>query len=320
MGVKKQVGRTVVTAFPHGFCAGVERAVQTAEAALKRFQPPIYGFKAIVHNRQVVEALTAKGIVFVKKIKDVPKGGTVLFSAHGVAPAVRTAAGARRLKIIDATCPFVSKVHAEVRRYAAGGYAIALIGHRGHDEVIGVVGESPERVVVLENESEAENFQAADPAKVAVLTQTTLSEDETERVLKVLKRRFPGLVTPARSDICYATTNRQQAVKALAKTCECVLVLGSASSSNSNRLVEVAESAGCPAKLVSDLDSLEQLPDLKTMQALGLTAGASTPEPLVEAALAVLRRRGFRRVRKLRVAKEDLHFSLPAEVREEKRF
>lgn len=309
--------KTLVLVCPHGFCAGVERAVKIAERLLQTGPHPVYCLKEIVHNRQIVDALARGGIRFVNTLNEVPRGATVLFSAHGVSPEVRDAARALDLRVVDATCPFVGKVHAEVRRYAALGFTILLIGHRRHDEIVGVAGEAPDRVRVVENEAEAEQVAVSDPGKVAAMSQTTLSVDETTRVLDVLRRRFPALKTPPQSDICYATFNRQQAVRMLAPQVDLLVVLGAENSSNSNRLVEVARSAGREAVLVSAADQLPALP-LDKVRTLGLTAGASTPETFVREAVAHLETRGFTRVETRTVVEEDVHFALPSTLQPEK--
>ena len=306
--------RTVILASPRGFCAGVRHAVDLAQAVLARRPHPVYGLKEIVHNRQVVNDLCRQGLRFVQDIADVPHGHTVLFSAHGVPPAVRETAVARGLEVIDATCPFVMKVHLEVRRFAQKGYTIALIGHRRHDEVIGVAGEAPDRVVVLETAEEAAAFLPPDPERVAVVTQTTLSQEEADRVLTILKHRFPRLETPVKKDICYATTNRQEAVKTLARQAGLILVLGAENSSNSRRLAEVAVAEGAEAHLVSRLDDLAGIP-LGARETIGITAGASTPESFIRDILDLLGRQGFTRVQELEVVHEAIHFALPPHLR-----
>lgn len=303
-------GRRIVLVSPHGFCAGVERAISMAEGLVSRGRQPVYCLHQLVHNAEVIERLGRQGMVFVSDVQDVPAGATLLFSAHGVAPAVRAAAAARGLRIVDATCPFVAKVHAEVRRAAATGETVLLIGHRRHEEVIGVAGEAPERVQVIETPEEAAAVAVPDPGAVTVVSQTTLAPADTERVIATLRSRFPRLRAPAESDICYATRNRQLAVKRFAAEADFFIVLGSANSSNSNRLVEVARSEGCPAALVSRLDQLGGLP-LEHVRVLGLTAGASTPEPTVEAAIERLRPLGFQSVESRAGVTEDIHFALP---------
>ncbi len=306
--------RTVILASPRGFCAGVRHAVEIAEAVLRARPHPVYGLREIVHNQQVVDDLKRKGIVFVREVADVPEGATLLFSAHGVPPATRDAAAARHLEVIDATCPFVMKVHLEVKRFLKEDCTIVLIGHRRHDEVIGVAGEAPDRVVVVENEEEAAAFQPADPKKIAAVTQTTLSQDETDRVLAVLKRRFPHLRTPSKKDICYATTNRQEAVQQLANRVKLILVLGSATSSNTRRLAEVAVAHGAVAHLLSHPDAVDLIP-LDDHSTIGLTAGASTPEPFIDAILDRLREKGFDHVEEMETMHEDIHFILPSALR-----
>jgi len=307
-------GKRLVVACPHGFCAGVRRAVDTVEAALRKFPPPIYCFNEIVHNRQVVDDLAARGVVFVRDVNAVPAGAVLLFSAHGVTPAVRAAAARRGLTVVDATCPFVTKVHSEVKRFAAQGYTVVLIGKKGHDEVVGVAGEAPEHVALVETVDDARRVAASDPSRVAVVTQTTLSVDETEAVIRVLRERFPALQIPTGSDICYATTNRQEAVRRVAAVTDRILVLGAHNSSNTNRLVEVARRAGTPAHLVCDLDELAAVP-LDDVRAVGVTAGASTPQPFVDRVLDRLRAQGFRDEDVLSVADEEIRFTLPAAAR-----
>ncbi len=303
--------RTILLVSPRGFCAGVDRAVRMAEALLANASGPVYCLKEIVHNRNVIESLRARGMRFVKDLHEVPPGSAVLFSAHGVPPETRTLAGERGLAVTDATCPFVTKVHTEARRYAAQGCSILLIGHRRHDEVIGVAGEAPDHVTVVENAAEARAVTVPHPDRVAVLTQTTLSPDDVASVLDVLRKRFPGLRMPASDDICYATRNRQQAVREAASRVDAFVVLGSANSSNSNRLVEVARAAGCPAAyLAGSATELANLP-LDSVHTLGLTAGASTPNPVIKDAVAHLKTRGFTSVDEVVFAREDLHFTVP---------
>ncbi len=306
--------RTVVLASPCGFCAGVRLAVDIADAALRLRPLPVYVLNEIVHNRQVVEEFEAKGVRFIRRIEDVPEGRTVLFSAHGVSPAVRAGAVSRNLEVIDATCPFVHKVHAEVARFAGEGCSVALIGHRGHEEVVGVEGEAPGQVTVLETPEEAEHFAPQDSAKVAVAMQTTLSADEAERIHAVLRRRFPCLRSPPVADICYATTNRQQAVKDLAKRVGTILVLGSRNSSNTRRLAEVARAAGADAVLVSRVEELDEA-GLKACEEVGLTAGASTPESFIQEIRHRLLQAGFDRVERMETVREDIRFALPTMLR-----
>ena len=295
---------------PHGFCAGVERAAQIAEAMLRKYPAPVYCLKQIVHNRQIIEELQSKGMVFVHDIREVPRGATVLFSAHGIPPAIREAARELGLNTVDATCPFVTKVHHEVKRFASQGYSILLIGHHQHDEIIGVAGEAPGQVTVIATAEDARSVKVPDPGKVAVLTQTTLSMDEVAHVMKVLRERFPQLKEPSESDICYATRNRQQAIRLFARQADAVIVLGAENSSNTNRLVEVARAEGCSAYLASTLEKLDAIP-LGNVTRLGITAGASTPESFVKAAIAHLEGKGFSCLEELTLVKEDIHFQLP---------
>ncbi|NQT93696.1 MAG: 4-hydroxy-3-methylbut-2-enyl diphosphate reductase [Lentisphaerae bacterium] len=308
--------RRVFLASPRGFCAGVRYAIEIADTALRTLLPPIYCLNEIVHNRQVVADLAERGLVFVDRVEDVPRGATLLFSAHGVSPQVRAAAEARDLDLLDATCPFVNKVHSEVRRYARDGYSVILVGHEGHDEIEGVRGEAPQHVTVVEDHHAAQSVEVADPTKVAVVTQTTLSVDETDKVMTVLRSRFPMMAAPKKSDICYATTNRQQAVAAVARNSDLVLVLGSKNSSNSRRLVEVARAHETDAHLVSAVEDLDSIA-LESVRALGLTAGASTPESFIDEILAALAGRGFSVVEDVMAAEEDVHFVLPARLRAE---
>jgi 4-hydroxy-3-methylbut-2-en-1-yl diphosphate reductase len=306
--------REVVLAAPRASCAGVVRAVEVVERALADRGAPIYVRKQIVHNAHVVSELERRGAVFVDEIDEVPPASTVIFSAHGVSPAVREAAAARGLDIIDATCPLVSKVHAEARRFAAAGYDIVLVGHEGHEEVEGTFGEAPERTHMIAGADEVASLEVDDPERVAYLTQTTLALDETAGVIDALRERFPAIVGPASDDICYATQNRQDAVRALAADCDVVLVVGSGNSSNSRRLVEVAERAGCPARLV---ENAADIPPALLVGAhrVGLTAGASAPEALVEEVVRALDGLGGVSLVERSVANEDVHFKLPPEVR-----
>lgn len=311
--MQRPIGRTIVLASPRGFCAGVRLAVELAQTALQRGRRPLYALNELVHNRQVVEAFEAAGLQVVRNVAEVPEGATVLFSAHGVAPAVRAQAAARRLAVLDASCPFVLKVHAEVARFARHGCTIAYIGHRNHEEVIGVCGEAPEQVTVLETPAEAERFQPPDPDRVAVAMQTTWSAAEAGRVLAVLRRRFPRLRTPPKGDICYATTNRQEAVKALAGRVGTILVLGGRNSSNTLRLAEVAQQAGARAFRLSEAADLAAVP-LHDVPALGMTAGASTPERFITEILGRLRTQGFDRVEELETIREHVHFDSSSRI------
>jgi 4-hydroxy-3-methylbut-2-enyl diphosphate reductase len=303
----------IVLAGPRGFCAGVERAIEIVERALEGFGVPIYVRREIVHNRHVVEALRQKGAVFVDELDEVPGGATVIFSAHGVSPAVREQAAARNLRVIDATCPLVTKVHVEAIRYAREGRTIILVGHEDHDEVIGTTGEAPQRIVVIDSVEEAERLEVEDPDRVAYLTQTTLSVDDTRAVIEVLRRRFPAIVGPSKDDICYATQNRQAAVKRLAAEVDVVLVLGAANSSNAARLREVAEAVGTAAYLINDVRDIQPR-WFAGKPRVGVTAGASTPEFLVREVVAFLEARGAASVRELRVVEEDVRFGLPHEL------
>jgi 4-hydroxy-3-methylbut-2-enyl diphosphate reductase len=304
----------IVLAGPRGFCAGVERAIDIVELALQVCNPPVYVRREIVHNRHVVEGLRAKGAIFVDELDEVPDGATVIFSAHGIAPAVREEARRRGLRVIDATCPLVTKVHLEAVRYAREGYTIVLIGHADHDEVIGTLGEAPDRIIVIDSAEAVATLEVPDPERVAYLTQTTLSVDDTKDVIEALRRRFPRIVGPSRDDICYATQNRQAAVKTVARDVDVVLVIGAANSSNANRLVEVSRSAGTRAYLINDVRDVR--PEWLTgARRVGVTAGASTPEVLVAQTVEALRRAGSA-VREVHVVEEDVRFALPAELEE----
>ncbi len=306
--------RELLLASPRASCAGVQRAVEIVERALEDRGAPIYVRKQIVHNTHVVADLEARGAVFVEELDDVPHGSTVIFSAHGVSPAVRERAAERELDVVDATCPLVAKVHAEARRFAQNGFDIVLVGHEGHEEVEGTFGEAPERMHVIASAEEIADLEVADPEHVAYLTQTTLAVDDTAGIVERLRDRFPALIGPASSDICYATQNRQDAVRALASECDIVLVVGSGNSSNSRRLVEVSERAGCPALLVEDGGDIP--PDrLREARRVGLTAGASAPESLVGEVIHALEGLGAVTVAERTVAREDVQFKLPPEVR-----
>ena len=301
----------VVLAQPRGFCAGVERAIEIVEAALRKFGPPVYVRHEIVHNRRVVENLKAKGVRFVEQIEQIPKGMVAVFSAHGVAAQVEQDASARGLRSIDATCPLVSKVHTEGRRYAREGYDIVLIGHENHPEVEGTVGQIPGRVAVVGDVEGAEALEVRDPEKVAYITQTTLSVDDTREVIAALRRRFPKIVGPDVKDICYATQNRQAAVRMAASVVDVVLVVGARNSSNSNRLCEVAEDAGVPGHLVEDASKLDPA-WLEGKKSLCITAGASTPEELVWEVIGKLREYATLDVSTMDGIVENVHFGLPA--------
>jgi 4-hydroxy-3-methylbut-2-enyl diphosphate reductase len=308
------VGGKVLLAAPRGYCAGVERAVDAVEQALARHGPPVYVRKQIVHNLHVVRDLERKGAVFVEEETEVPEGAVLVLSAHGSPPQVYRNARARGLRLIDATCPLVTKVHLEARRFAGEGRTILLIGHAGHEEVVGTTGQAPARTILVQSVDEARRVGVPDPGNVSYLTQTTLSVDETNEILEVLRRRFPALQGPPREDICYATQNRQDAVKEVARRSDVVLVIGSDNSSNSNRLAEVARDRGTPAYLVDDEREVD--PSwLEGARTVGLTSGASAPEWLVERMLAWLAGRGFDEVEEVRLREEHVRFSLPAGVR-----
>jgi 4-hydroxy-3-methylbut-2-enyl diphosphate reductase len=306
--------KRVLLASPRGYCAGVERAVETVERALDLYGSPVYVRKQIVHNGHVVRDLEARGAVFVEDETEVPVEATVVLSAHGVAPQVYANAAARRLTTIDATCPLVTKVHVQARRYAAEGYHIVLIGHAGHEEVVGTMGEAPEAITLVQSVEEAEALELPAASRVAYITQTTLSVDETAEIIDVLRRRFPEIRAPLREDICYATSNRQWAVKELLGEVDLLLVIGSRNSSNSNRLVEVARAAGVDAHLIDDETEIEEgwLDDVETV---GLTSGASAPERLVERVCEWFRRHGVTQVAPFASVYEDVVFRLPVELR-----
>jgi 4-hydroxy-3-methylbut-2-en-1-yl diphosphate reductase len=315
MGDMSETHRRVLLAKPRGYCAGVDRAVQAVEAALERFGAPVYVRKQIVHNTHVVSELTKRGAVFVEETEEVPEGGVVVFSAHGIAPEVREAASKRGLRAIDATCPLVTKVHNEAKRFAANDYDILLIGHEGHEEVVGTTGEAPARVRLVDGPEGAAEIEVHDPAKVVWLSQTTLSVDETVQTVAALRERFPQLIDPPSDDICYATQNRQAAVKVIAPDADVVIVVGSRNSSNSVRLVEVAKDAGAGAAyLVDDAGELnEQWLDGATT--VGVTSGASVPEVLVNGVIDRLAQLGFPDVEEVESVKERMSFQLPRELR-----
>jgi 4-hydroxy-3-methylbut-2-enyl diphosphate reductase len=308
--------RRVLLAAPRGYCAGVDRAVQTVERALELYGAPVYVRKEIVHNKHVVEELSARGAIFVEEETEVPEGEMVVFSAHGVSPAVHENAASRELRTIDATCPLVTKVHVEARRFAADGYTIVLIGHEGHEEVEGTTGEAPANIVLVQTVDEVEALEVPDPERVAFITQTTLSVDETAEIIAALRSKFPAIVSPKSDDICYATTNRQIAVKQLAGECDLVLVIGSTNSSNSNRLVEVAREHGAASHLIDNHTQVRE-EWLDGVETVGITSGASAPEGLVEALVEFFRDRGADEVSELRTVDEDVRFMLPKEIREE---
>ena len=308
----------MLLASPRGYCAGVERAVDTVERALRLYGRPVFVRKQIVHNSHVVRELEALGAVFVDSVDDVPEGATVVFSAHGVAPAVHAAAEARRLTTIDATCPLVTKVHTQARRYAQAGYSIVFIGHRGHEEVEGTMGEAPDAIVLVESAADAEALELPAGRRLAYITQTTLSVDETHEIVDVLKRRFPRIEGPAKEDICYATSNRQWAVKELLDDVDLLLVIGSSNSSNSKRLVEVARAAGVSSFLIDDANQIEPA-WIEGVETVGVTSGASAPERLVQDVCDWFRARGVSDVSEHRSAHEDVVFRVPVELRRAER-
>jgi 4-hydroxy-3-methylbut-2-en-1-yl diphosphate reductase len=306
----------LLLAAPRGYCAGVDRAVQTVEHALELHGPPVYVRKEIVHNKHVVAQLRERGAIFVDELDDtVPDGALTIFSAHGVSPAVHADAERRSLRTIDATCPLVTKVHREALKFASEGYTIVLVGHAGHEEVEGTMGEVPESIVLVESEEDVDRLEVADPEKLAYLTQTTLSVDETRAIINRLRERFPSIVGPRTDDICYATTNRQAAVKKMAEQCDLVLVIGSQNSSNSQRLVDVARDWGADAHLI---DHEGQVRDewLEGARVVGISSGASAPEELVARLVEFFRARGTEDVQELELLREDVRFMLPKPIRQ----
>ena len=306
----------VLLASPRGYCAGVERAVETVEKALDLYGPPVYVRKQIVHNLHVVRDLEARGAVFVDDERDVPEGETVVFSAHGVAPSVHTNAADRGLQTLDATCPLVTKVHVQARRYAEAGYTIVLIGHEGHEEVVGTMGEAPGSIVLVQSVADVESLEFAEDAQLAYVTQTTLSIDETGEVIAALRHRFPTIYAPKKEDICYATSNRQWAVKEMLSEIDLLLVIGSRNSSNSNRLVETARSGGVDAYLIDDAGEIDER-WLDGASVVGVTSGASAPEKLVTEVCDWFRERGVAEIEPYRLVDEDVEFRLPVELRRE---
>jgi 4-hydroxy-3-methylbut-2-enyl diphosphate reductase len=306
----------LLLAAPRGYCAGVDRAVQTVERALDLYGAPVYVRKEIVHNKHVVEQLRERGAVFVDQETEVPEGETVVFSAHGVAPSVHRNAEGRALRTIDATCPLVTKVHVEARKFAEQGYTIVLIGHAGHEEVEGTMGEAPDHIVLIETEADADALEVEDPDRVAYISQTTLSVDETNSIIARLRERFPNITGPRTDDICYATTNRQAAVRQMARECDLVLVIGSANSSNSNRLVEVARDHGAASYLIDNEAEVRE-EWLEGARVVGISSGASAPEDLVQRLVDFFRKRGTEDVAEFEVVQEDVRFMLPREIRRE---
>jgi 4-hydroxy-3-methylbut-2-enyl diphosphate reductase len=300
----------VLLASPRGYCAGVERAIDTVEALLEHHGPPVYVRRQIVHNTHVVRRLEERGAIFVESEREVPEGALVVFSAHGVSPQVHANAAARRLRAVDATCPLVTKVHAEARLFASLGYTIVLIGHEGHDEIEGTLGEAPDSIVLVQSAAEAERVRPPQTERLAYLTQTTLSVDDTAEIVAILRRRFPAIVGPRKDDICYATSNRQDAVKAMLGEIDLLLVIGSANSSNSNRLVEVARSGGVPAHLIEDEHGIDET-WLDGVEVVGVTSGASAPERLVRSVCSWFAASGVTDIRPHRSVAETVAFKLP---------
>jgi 4-hydroxy-3-methylbut-2-enyl diphosphate reductase len=316
MSVAITVPERLLLAAPRGYCAGVDRAVQTVERALELYGAPVYVRKEIVHNKHVVEQLRERGAVFVDELDDsIPENATTVFSAHGVSPAVHADAERRSLRTIDATCPLVTKVHKEAIKFAREGYTIVLIGHAGHEEVEGTMGEAPDHIVLVETEEDVDRLEVADPDKVAFISQTTLSVDETKAIISRLREKFPNITGPRTDDICYATTNRQSAVKQMAEACDLVLVIGSKNSSNSNRLVDVARDAGTQAHLI-DNEAQVREDWLEGARVVGITSGASAPEELVQRLVQFFRDRGTQHVEEFEVMREDVRFMLPKTIRQ----
>ncbi len=305
--------KKIILLTPRGFCAGVVRAIDVVKIVLDLYGAPIYVRKEIVHNRHVVDELRGAGAIFVEELEEVPEGARVIFSAHGVSPAVRAQARARNLHVIDATCPLVTKVHLEAVQFARKGYTIVLIGHKDHDEVIGTLGEAPDSTVLVSTEEDVDRLEVKDPERVSYITQTTLSLDETKDIVARLKVRFPAIQGPKAQDICYATENRQLAVKAVVPLCRVLLVVGSQNSSNSRRLVEVCQNMGVPAYLIDDLSEVQEA-WLAGVDTVAVTAGASAPENLVGELIESLRARGFNRLEEMEIKEEDVRFNLPSEL------
>ncbi len=306
----------LLLAAPRGYCAGVDRAVQTVERALTLYGPPVYVRKEIVHNKHVVAQLRDRGAIFVDELDDtVPEGAMTVFSAHGVSPAVHADAARRGLRTIDATCPLVTKVHVEAKKFAGEGYTIVLIGHAGHEEVEGTMGEAPEHIVLVETEADVDALEVQNPDRIAYISQTTLSVDETRTIINRLREKFPSITGPRTDDICYATTNRQAAVKQMAGECDLVLVIGSQNSSNSRRLVDVARDYGADAYLIDNQSQVEEA-WLEGKRVVGITSGASAPEELVQRLVQFFRDRGTTDVAEFEVLREDVRFMLPKPIRQ----
>jgi 4-hydroxy-3-methylbut-2-enyl diphosphate reductase len=315
MAVVSNTVQKLLLAAPRGYCAGVDRAVQTVERALEIHGAPVYVRKEIVHNKHVVAWLRERGAIFVEEETNVPEGAVCVFSAHGVAPSVRAGAQARGLHAIDATCPLVTKVHREAVRFAQQGYTIVLVGHDGHEEVEGTMGEAPDRIVLVQSERDVDELEVDDPERIAYITQTTLAVDETSSIIARLRERFPNIVGPRTDDICYATTNRQAAVKQMADGCDLMLVIGSRNSSNSVRLVEVARDCGTEAHLIDEAGEVRE-EWLKDRRVVGISSGASAPENLVQDLVDFFRERGVKDISEFCVVREDVRFMLPKQIRE----
>ncbi|HEV7943389.1 MAG TPA: 4-hydroxy-3-methylbut-2-enyl diphosphate reductase [Solirubrobacteraceae bacterium] len=315
MGVVTGTVQKLLLAAPRGYCAGVDRAVQTVERALALYGAPVYVRKEIVHNKHVVEELRQKGAIFVEEETEIPHGANTVFSAHGVAPSVRANAVQRELQTIDATCPLVTKVHVEARKFAEQGYTIVLVGHGGHEEVEGTMGEAPDQIVLVESEQDVAELEVPDPNRVAFITQTTLSVGETASIIAALKDRFPNITGPKTDDICYATTNRQAAVRQMAGECDLMLVIGSRNSSNSVRLVEVANDCGTEAYLIDNAGQVHE-EWLQGKRVVGISSGASAPEHLVQDLVQLFRDRGVSDISEVDVVREDVRFMLPKQIRE----
>ena len=307
----------LLLAAPRGYCAGVDRAVQTVERALELHGAPVYVRKEIVHNKYVVETLRDRGAIFVDELDDtIPEGAITVFSAHGVSPAVHADAERRQLQTIDATCPLVTKVHREAIKFAQEGYTIVLIGHAGHEEVEGTMGEAPDHIVLIESEADVDTLEVEDERKLAYINQTTLSVDETRGIIARLREKFPHITGPRTDDICYATTNRQAAVRQMADKCDLVLVIGSKNSSNSNRLVDVARDLGTPSYLIDNAGQIDEAWLTADTKIVGISSGASVPEELVENLVAFFRERGTEDVQEFEVLREDVRFMLPKQIRQ----
>jgi 4-hydroxy-3-methylbut-2-enyl diphosphate reductase len=315
MAIVTETVEKLLLAAPRGYCAGVDRAVQTVERALEIHGAPVYVRKEIVHNKHVVEGLTERGAIFVDEQTEVPEGAVCVFSAHGIAPSVRAGAEERGLRTIDATCPLVTKVHREAARFAADGYTIVLIGHDGHEEVEGTMGEAPEQIILVQDEQDVDQLEIDDNERIAYVTQTTLAVDETTAIIARLHERFPKIVGPRTDDICYATTNRQSVVKQMAGDCDLMLVIGSRNSSNSLRLVEVARDCGTEAHLIDNAGEVQE-EWLQGTRVVGISSGASAPENLVQELVEFFRARGVRDISEFDVIREDVRFMLPKQIRE----